>query len=43
MFCLTTKTRASATEGKKDELFAALRAQGFGDMIYETVNANPPL
>lgn len=40
MFCLTTKTRASATEGKKDELFAALRAQGFGDMIYETVNAN---
>ena len=40
MFCLTTKTRASATAGMKDELFAALRAEGFGDLIYETVNAN---
>ena len=40
MFCLTTKTRASATEGMKDELFGALRAEGFGDLIYETVNAN---
>ncbi len=40
MFCLTNKTRASATEGMRDELFAALRAEGFGDMIYETVNAN---
>lgn len=40
MFCLTTKTRASAREGMKDELFAALRAEGFGDLIYETVNAN---
>ena len=40
MFCLTTKTRASATEGMKNELFAALRAEGFGDLIYETVNAN---
>ena len=40
MFCLTTKTRASATEGMKDELFGALRSEGFGDLIYETVNAN---
>ena len=40
MFCLTTKTRASATEGMKDELFGALRVEGFGDLIYETVNAN---
>ena len=40
MFCLTTKTRASATAGRKDELFAALRTEGFGDLIYETVNAN---
>ena len=40
MFCLTTKTRASATEGMKDELFGALRTEGFGDLIYETVNAN---
>ncbi|MEA4898531.1 MAG: hypothetical protein VB115_09825 [Christensenellaceae bacterium] len=40
MFCLTTKTRASATEGMKDALFGALRSEGFGDLIYETVNAN---
>ena len=40
MFCLTTKTRASAKAGQKDELFAALRGEGFGDMITETVNAN---
>lgn len=40
MFCLTIKTRASAREGMKDELFAALRTEGFGDLIYETVNAN---
>lgn len=40
MFCLTTKTRASAMEGMKDELFGALRTEGFGDLIYETVNAN---
>ena len=37
MFCLTTKTRASATAGRKEELFSAL---GFGDLVYETVNAN---
>ncbi len=40
MFCLTTKTRASAAEGMKGELFAALRSKGYGDLIYETVNAN---
>ena len=40
MFCLTTKTRASTKEGLKDDLFAALRTEGFGDLIYETVNAN---
>lgn len=40
MFCLTTKTRASATEGMKDALYGALRSEGFGDLIYETVNAN---
>ena len=40
IFCLTNKTRASAAEGMRDELFAALRDEGFGDMIYETVNAN---
>jgi len=40
MFCLTTKTRASATAGVKDELFKALKTNGYGDLVYETVNAN---
>lgn len=40
MFALTTKTRASAVAGVKEELYAALREQGFGDLVYETVNAN---
>ena len=40
MFCLTTKTRASAMAGSKEELFSALRAEGYGDLVYETVNAN---
>lgn len=40
MFSLRTQTRASATAGRKDELFAALRAVGFGDLITEQVNAN---
>lgn len=40
MFCLTSTIRASAVDGRKDELFDALRQQGFGDLIYETVNAN---
>ena len=31
MFCLTTKTRANAAPGRKDELFDALRAAGYGD------------
>ncbi len=40
MFCLTTKTHASAVAGRKEELFSTLRAGGFGDLVYETVNAN---
>jgi hypothetical protein len=40
IFYLTTRTCASATAGSKDELYAALREQGFGDLVYETVNAN---
>ena len=40
MFCLTSMTRASATAGRKDELFEALREAGYGDLVYETVNAN---
>lgn len=40
MFSLTTKTRASAVAGHKDELYSALKENGFGDLVYETVNAN---
>lgn len=40
MFCLTTKIHASAAAGHKEELFTALRGEGFGDLVYETVNAN---
>lgn len=40
MFCLTTKTRAAAVAGSKEELYTALRQQGFGELVYETVNAN---
>ena len=40
IFCLTTKTRASALAGQKEALYDALRTQGFGDLVYETVNTN---
>ena len=40
MFCLTTKTRASAVTDYKLELYTALKTQGYGDLVYETVNAN---
>ena len=40
MFCLTSTIRASAAAGRKDELFEALREAGYGDLVYETVNAN---
>lgn len=40
VFCLTTKLRASAAAGKKADLFDALRAEGYGDLVTETVNAN---
>lgn len=40
MFSLTTKTRASAMAGRKDELYSALKENGFGELVYETVNAN---
>lgn len=40
MFCLTNTTRASATADRKDDLFEALRCEGHGGLIYETVNAN---
>lgn len=40
MFSLTHKTRASAAADRKDELYAALKSEGYGDLVYETVNAN---
>ena len=40
MFCLTSKTRASAAAGLKDDLYTALKANGYADLVYETVNAN---
>lgn len=40
MFSLTTKTRASAVAGHKDKLYSALKENGFGDLVYETVNVN---
>lgn len=40
MFFLTTTTRASALSEKKTELYEAIKEKGFGDLVYETVNAN---
>ena len=40
MFIFMPKHRYSAMEGRKEELFAALRSEGYGGMITETVNAN---
>ena len=40
MYCLTNKVRASAVADRKEELYEALRNEGYGDLVYETVNAN---
>lgn len=40
VFYLTTTTRASAMAEKKAELYKSLKDNGYGDLIYETVNAN---
>ncbi|MCE5343200.1 MAG: hypothetical protein LLF96_06395 [Eubacteriales bacterium] len=40
LFYLTTTTRASARPDRKTELYGALKAEGYGDLVYETVNAN---
>ena len=40
LFYLTTKTRASPAAGAKDALFTALKENGYGDLVQETVNAN---
>ncbi len=40
MYSLTVKTRASAVAERKDKLYDALKKNGYGDLVYETVNAN---
>jgi hypothetical protein len=40
VYYLNTKTFAQAVSGNKDELFKSLRSEGYGDLVYETVNAN---
>lgn len=40
LFYLTTKIYASANKENKDELFKALRSEGYGSLITENVNAN---
>ena len=39
-FYLNTRLYASPVAGKKDELFAALKDNGYGSIVTETVNAN---
>ena len=39
-FYLNTRLYASPVAGKKDELFAALKENGYGSIVTETVNAN---
>jgi flagellar basal body L-ring protein FlgH len=39
-FSLSTRTFASALAGNKEALYEALRVNGYGDIITETVNAN---
>ena len=40
MFIFMPKHRYGAMDGRKEDLFAALRSEGYGGMITETVNAN---
>jgi len=39
-FYLTTTTRSSAAAGMKDELYSALKENGYGSLVTETINAN---
>ena len=39
-FILTNKPKVSAAADGKEDLFVALRAHGYGDLITETVNTN---
>jgi hypothetical protein len=40
LFYLTTKIHASAIAGFKEELYAALKENGFAELVQETVNVN---
>jgi len=40
MFYLNTKVYASAVAERKAELYEWLKENGYGDLVYETVNAN---
>ncbi|SDL09549.1 gp33 family protein [Natronincola ferrireducens] len=40
MYYLNTKLYASAIPERKEALFSALKEEGYGDLVYETVNAN---
>lgn len=40
LFYLNTKTHASAIPEFKEALYNTLKIEGYGDMVYETVNAN---
>jgi hypothetical protein len=40
LFYLTTKVHASAVVDSKPMLYDALKQNGYGSMVYETVNAN---
>lgn len=40
LFYLTTTTRASSVADRKTQLYDTLKKEGFGDLVYETVNAN---
>lgn len=40
LFYLNSRLYASAKAGEKDTMIAALKANGYGDLVTETVNAN---
>lgn len=40
LFYLNTKTFASPVPDEKEKLYQALKDNGYGDLVYETVNSN---
>jgi len=39
-FSLRKTTHVSSVSERKDDLYKAIKKEGFGDLVYETVNAN---